>query len=167
MLAIGLIRRRHGLSGEVSVEILTSFPERFVAGLKLFWVRGEVVRELSLASARPHGRRLLLSFQGVGDAGSAGALAGGELCVPVEQAHPAPPGFYYSHEIEGWECRSPAGRTLGFVKHLDETAAGALLTVETTEKKEVLVPFVPAIVIEVDRIRRRLVLDPPEGLLDL
>jgi 16S rRNA processing protein RimM len=167
MLLVGTVRRPHGLSGEVSVEIATAFPERFQPGARLAWRRGQEQRPLILESARAHGDRWLLRFEGVGDPEAARALAGGELCVPGEEAFPAPEGFYYSHRVEGWRCEDPAGRPLGTVAGLESTPAGPLLTVRTPEGKAALVPFVAAIVVEIDEASRRMVLDPPDGLFEI
>lgn len=167
MLVVGEVKRPHGLNGEVSVEVRTAFPERFAPGLNLLWRRSGKERPLTLQSARRHGGRILLRFEGVEDAEAARALAGGDLCVPVAEAVPAPEDFYYSHELEGWVCEDPLGRKLGKILSLSETAAGPLLTMETREGKTALIPFVRPIFVSLDRSSQRVVLDPPEGLLDL
>ncbi len=167
MLVVGIVRRPHGLAGEVSVEVLTDFPERFVPGSSLIWRCDSEVQVLEVARVRPHGKRLLLSFEGIGSPDAAAALAGGDLCVLETEAVPAPPDFYYSHEIAGWRCEGVGGRRIGLVTRLEQTPAGPLLTIEMPGKKEVLVPFVRPIVVEIDREARRIVLNPPEGLLEL
>jgi 16S rRNA processing protein RimM len=115
----------------VSVEVATSFPERFRGGVRLLWRRGAEERPLVVAGARPHGGRFLLRFEGIEDVQTARALAGGELLVTGTEAFPAPEGFFYSHRIAGWRCEDPGGRPLGVVEGLEETAAGPLLTVST------------------------------------
>jgi 16S rRNA processing protein RimM len=166
MLLVGIVRRPHGREGEVSVEALTSFPDRFRPGLRLVWQKDGEERPLSLSGARPHGDRLLLAFDGVGDLTAARALAGGELLVADEDRVPPPEGFYYSHDIEGFRCEDAAGRPLGRAAGLEQTPAGPLLSVDAS-KGSVLVPFVEGIVVRVDRDDRRIVLDPPEGLFEL
>src|SRR6266542_5303263 len=167
MLLVGIVRRPHGRDGEVSVEPVTSFPDRFVPGLALFWRREAEERRLTVTGARRHGDRLLLEFEGVADLDAALALAGGELSVPDEAAVTPPSGFYYGHEVAGWSCVDPRGRPLGTVTGLEQTAAGPLLSIDTPEKKGVLVPFVEGIVVEVDGAGRRIVLSPPDGLFEL
>jgi 16S rRNA processing protein RimM len=167
LLLVGRVMRPHGLSGEVSTEILTDFPERFAPGASFLWQRGGEQRRLRLASARPHGRRYLLAFEGVGDAEGARSLCGGELAVPESEAVPAPEGFYFSHEIRGWRCENPEGAALGVATGLDNSPAGPLLSVDTGAGRTALVPFVHGIVVRVDRQRRTIVLDPPEGLMEL
>lgn len=167
MLVVGVVRRPHGLQGEVSVQVVTDFPERFVPGSALSWRDGSRTRSLKLSGVRWNRERLLLSFEGIGDAHAAAELAGGELSVSVSEAVPAPPGFYYSHEVEGWRCEDGQGKRIGVVTRLEKTPAGPLLSIETADRREALVPFVRPIVIEVDRDARRVVLELPEGLLDL
>jgi 16S rRNA processing protein RimM len=167
LLVVGVVQRPHGLAGEVSTEILTDFPQRFAPGTPLVWRRGNELRTVTLSGVRPHGGRLLLSFDGISDADAARALQGGELCVPREAAFPAGEDFYYAHEVRGWTCEDPSGRVLGSVTDLGGSPAGPVLTVETAPGREALVPFVHGIVVRVDRERRRIVIDAPEGLLDL
>lgn len=160
------MRRPHGLAGEVSVEILTDFPERFRPGAEVLWTLGDRTRGLLISEARPHGRGWLLRFEGVAGVDEARGLSGGELSVSEDRAASAPPGFYYSHRLRGWLCEDARGRRLGTVAGLERTAAGSMLTL-AVDGREVLVPFVEGIVVRVDEERERIVLDPPEGLLEL
>ncbi len=176
MLLVGLVRRPHGLAGELSVEPTTDFPERFVAGGEVQWRRGERTpgasvfpepRRLKIRTARRHGERVLLSFEGFAGVDAARALAGGELSVPDSEAAPPRPGFYYSHQVEGWRCEDLEGRLAGVVRSLEQTPAGPLLAIETPSGREALVPFVEPIVVSIFEEERRIVLDPPEGLLEV
>lgn len=167
MLLVGEIRRPHGLEGEVSVEAHTDFLQRFVAGACLIWKRGDKERPLILEAVRPHSGRLLMRFRGITTVEEASALTGGDLNVPETESVEAPADFYYSHAIEGWACRDSAGRQLGTVVALEQTAAGALLELRTPSGRTSLVPFVRPIVVEIRAEERLILLDPPEGLLDL
>jgi 16S rRNA processing protein RimM len=167
MLVVGLVRRPHGLAGEVSVEPATDFPDRFRAGARFLWTRGEAARDLVIEESRPHGPRWLVRFEGAADRNAAEELCGGELSVPEAEAAPEPEGYYYSHRIRGWRCETPAGAALGVVESLETSPAGPLLTIATPGGKSVLVPFVDGIVREMDASGQRVVLDPPEGLFEL
>jgi 16S rRNA processing protein RimM len=151
----------------VSVEVATSFPERFRPGLRLLCRRAAETRPLIVAAVRPHGDRWLVRFEGVDGPEQAGNLAGAELLVPISEAHPAPEGFYYSHRVAGWRCEDRAGTTLGAVSALEQTASGPMLTIQTPDGRAVLIPFVAAIVVEMDETGHRVVLDPPAGLFEL
>jgi 16S rRNA processing protein RimM len=167
LVVVGRVHRPHGLSGELSVEPRTEIAERFAPGSALVWTRGTERREVRLEAARPHGSRLLVSLAGISDAAAARELSGGELCIDPAVAAPPPEGFYLEREVRGWACEDTAGRLLGRVAALERTAAGPTLTVALEDGREALVPFVSGIVVTLDRVGRRLVLDPPEGLLDL
>ena len=167
MLLVGIVRKPHGLTGEVSVELATDFPQRFVPGIQLAWSRGTEQRTLDLAAARPHGKRLLLTFEGISSVEEARNLAGGDLSIEQAEAFPVPDGFFYGHELEGFACVDGQGTPLGVVRGLGQTPAGPLLTLETVSGREALVPFVEEMVREINRDARRIVLALPEGLLDL
>lgn len=146
---------------------VTDFPERFVAGVRLFWRRREDERELTVASVRPHGSRLLVRFDGVDDPEAARELSGGDLSVPETEAVPPPEDFYYGHRIAGWRCLDTAGRVLGKVAGLERAGGASLLSIDTGGKEPVSVPFTRPIVVSVDAPNETIVLDPPEGLMDL
>jgi 16S rRNA processing protein RimM len=168
LLVVGRIQRPHGLAGEVSVEIQTAFPERFVAGEKLIWRReGEAQRVLTLLGARSHGGRALLAFDGIADVEAVRPLLGGDLCIPAAEAFPAPEGFYYSHEIRGFACEDRLGRVLGLAVGVEQTPAGPLLSVEVPSGAVALVPFVEEMIVGIDREARKIVMNLPDGLLDL
>jgi 16S rRNA processing protein RimM len=167
VLLVGIVRRPHGLKGEVSVELRTDFPSRFAPGVSFQWRLRDDVRSLTVRGARPHGDRMLLGFEGVEDVDAARRLSGGELSVPDEEAVAAPEGFYFGHELEGWRCETTTGELAGSVRRLEHTPAGPLLSLEAESGREILVPFVSPIVVLVDRASRRIVIDPPAGLLEL
>jgi 16S rRNA processing protein RimM len=167
LIVVGIVRRPHGVTGEVSVEPVTDFPERFAPGARFQWRGGHTERDLEVVSARPHGARILVRFDGVGDVDAARALAGGDLGVPEEETVPPPDDFYYHYEVEGWRCEDSGGRLLGRAVGLERTAGGALLLVDTGGSEPVPVPFVSPIVVSVDRATKRVVLDPPAGLMEL
>lgn len=165
MFVFGRIRKPHGISGEISLEPLPGYFGELLPGAGVLWSRGGEARNLTIASTRRHADRLLVRFEGVDDVEGARALAGGDL--GLAQAPPAPADFYYSHEIAGWRCEDGSGRPIGVATGVEETPGGALLRLETPEGKEVLVPFVRPIVIRIERGEGRIVLDLPEGLLEL
>jgi 16S rRNA processing protein RimM len=135
--------------------------------LTLAWRRGEIERELRVAAAAVHGARIRLRFEGIEDADSARELAGGDLWVAQEQAVPPPEDFFYSHRLEGWRCEDTDGRALGRVSKLERTAGRAMLSIEAGGREPVSVPFTRPIVVSIDAEKERIVLDPPEGLMDL
>jgi len=167
LVVVGRLARPHGLRGEMSVEVLTDFPDRFVPGLALvaFDARGEGRRPLVVATVRAAGDRLLVSFEGIEDRSGAEELRGLELSVPRGSEVPRPDGFVYHFDVEGCRAVDRAGNDLGVVTALVDVAGRSLLEV-ATPRGERQVPFVEPIVVSVDVGRKVVVLDPPAGLLD-
>lgn len=165
-IVIGRVIKPHGLTGEVAVEILTDFPDRYVPGLsvELRSDSGEI-RPASIASARPHGGRMLVRFEGVSEPLGAEALRGLDLCVAAASVAPRPPDYVFHWEIEGCEAFDTAGALLGTVREMEELGGRTLLVIETPRGPRE-VPFSYPIVSRVELGSKRIILDPPAGLLD-
>ncbi|MDQ3763852.1 MAG: ribosome maturation factor RimM [Actinomycetota bacterium] len=161
---VGRIGRPHGLRGEVTVQVRTDSPEqRFAVGAQL---HGGTGRTLTVETVRPHGAALLVRFAGVADRDVAAELCGLTLTVEVAELPDLDdPDEFYDHQLEGLTAVGPDGTALGAVRAVVHAPASDLLVVET-DHGEALVPFVRAIVPEVDLVGGRVVLDPPAGLLD-
>jgi 16S rRNA processing protein RimM len=156
----------HGLAGEVAVEILTDFPDRFVPGLALTLRSPDgALRSSRIDTVRPHGGRLLVRFDGVPDVDAAEELRGADLCVRPDETVPRPEGFVYHFELEGCRAVDREERDLGVVRELLDVGGRALLVLATPAGDRD-VPFTHPIVVSVDVVKKRVVLDPPEGLLD-
>ena len=95
------------------------------------------------------------------------ALAGQELRVPVDRLAPLPGGTFYRHDLIGCRVETPAGELVGTVESVEGTLSGSRLVVSAASRGEVLIPLVANICIAVDPAAKRIVIDPPEGLLDL
>lgn len=174
-LVVGRIAKAHGVTGEMVVEVRTDDPAaRFVAGnrMRLKDSRRGSAREVLVESVRPHGGRLLVRLEGVTGRDDAEHLRGGLFVVDSADLPPiAEPDEYYDHQLEGLWVRTVDGVTVGVVAEVLHTPAGELLSVRADSGAEVLVPFVRAIVTSVsladDPEEGVVVIDPPEGLLDL
>ena len=164
---VGRIGRPHGVRGEVTVEVRTDDPDqRFVPGADLLTDppgRGP----LTLAAARWHREILLLTFEGIGSREVAETYRDTELLVPIADLPELDdPEAYYDHQLVGLAARLTDGSVLGEVVAVRHEGAD-LLVVHRPGGGEVLVPFVAAIVPTVDLDGGYLVVDPPEGLLEL
>ncbi|WP_187398695.1 ribosome maturation factor RimM [Micromonospora sp. WP24] len=127
-----------------------------------------VPAELVIESARWHQGRLLVAFEGVFDRDVAEALR--DTLVGVDRsevAAPEDPEEFNDHQLVGLSVVTPTGERLGEVARIDHAPSSDLLVLRRPEGKTALIPFVKAIVPEVDLANRRVVVDPPGGLLDL
>ncbi|HRY43929.1 MAG TPA: ribosome maturation factor RimM [Thermoanaerobaculia bacterium] len=167
LVVVGRLARPHGLRGEMSVEVLSDFPERFAPGLVLVAAApsGESRGELVVSTVRPAGERLLIGFQGIETRTAAEALRGLDVAVPAGREMPRPEGFVYHFDLEGCRAVDRTGRELGVVTDLQEVGGRDLLSIRTPAGERD-VPFVEPIVVSVDVARKLVVLDPPPGLLD-
>ena len=167
MAAVGRIARAHGIRGQVIVSLETDFPEeRFRPGAELFIERNGAVQALTLTSVRFHRDRPVVGIAGVETMNDAEALAGRELRVPVDRLAPLPGGTFYRHDLIGCRVETPAGEVVGTVENVEGTVSGSRLVVAAT-RGEVLIPLVAEICLTIDPAGKRIVVDPPEGLLDL
>jgi 16S rRNA processing protein RimM len=164
---VGRIGRPHGLRGEVTVQVHTDFPEqRFAPGAHLRGECEDTGRTLTVETVRPHKGALLVRFAGIADREAAARLCGHLLSVDTTELPDLDdPDEFYDHQLEGLAAVGPDGAALGTVREVVHAPASDLLVLDTG-RGEVLVPFVRAIVPEVDLVAGRVVLDPPAGLLD-
>jgi 16S rRNA processing protein RimM len=168
LVVIGEIARAHGLRGEVRVTPLTDHPERFERVTEcVLWDAARDEREpRRITTARRHGDALLVSFEGCRSPEEAQALVGRLIALPRSQALPAPEGSFYPWQLEGARVTTEDGRLVGRVTGIEPSGAHDLWVV-AGEGREHLIPAVPDIVIDVDIAAGRVVIRPPEGLLEL
>jgi 16S rRNA processing protein RimM len=175
LLVVGRIGRPHGVRGEVTVEVRTDEPdERFAPGSVLRTdpaaARPEVdvPPELTVETIRWHQGRPLVLFDGIYDRDLAENLRGVLLCVEsASLAPPDDPDEFNDHDLVGLPVFTPAGSPLGEIARIDHAPASDLLVLAKVGGGTALIPFVKAIVHEVDVAGRRVVVDPPGGLLEL
>ncbi|WP_330249388.1 ribosome maturation factor RimM [Nocardia sp. NBC_00565] len=170
-LVVGRVAKSHGVRGELVVEIRTDDPDaRFAPGVRLRGraARSKDIREFTVESAREHSGRLLVQLVGISDRTAADALRGTLFVVDSADLPPSQdPDEYYDHELEGLTVQLTDGTVVGEVTEVLHSAAGELLSVRAAEDgREILIPFVTAIVPTVALADRLVVIDPPEGLLD-
>lgn len=170
-LLVARIGKPHGLRGEVTVQTHTDDPERrFVAGTVFATEAAPgsgVPRTLTLRSARLHREIWLLAFDEVPDRTGAESLRGTRLLLEAQAEQESDDDGYYEDELLGLAVVGTDGAVLGEVTGLETGPAQDLLVVRLAAGGEALVPFVEAIVPEVDLAARRVVIDPPAGLLEL
>ena len=172
-IIVGRIGRPHGIRGEVVIGVRTDEPDlRFAVGATLDAGRsadGDVAADgapLTVAAKRWHSGQLLVAFAGIDDRTAAGELTGTWLSLDSSRLPATPdPDEFRDHELIGLSVRTSAGQPVGVVTDVLHYGQD-LLVVQGADGAEHLVPFVKAIVPEVDVVAGLLVIDPPPGLLD-
>ena len=168
---VGHVARAHGVHGEVSVKVRTDVPERRFAVGNVLYTDHPEVPTLTVAAARPHSGRLLVTFEEVNLRDVAEALQGTLLLIDVDQAgapnDPDEPDAWWDSDLIGLVASTVDGVRLGPVTDVVHGPGGDLLTIAREDGRDLLVPFVHDIVPTVDPAAGTLVVDPPPGLLEL
>ena len=173
-VVIARIGRPHGLRGEVTVRLHTDEPELRLAVGAVLPTEADpgsgVPRSLTVRSTRVHNGIWLLAFDEVPDRTGAESLRGTRLLLPPDAprvAAPADPDAFAEADLVGLPVLDPAGTRLGEVVGLEVGAAQDRLVVRLSDGRQGEVPFVAALVPEVDLAGGRVVVDAPAGLFDL
>jgi 16S rRNA processing protein RimM len=172
-LRVGRLVKAHGLKGALKLELYTDDPDRRFAAGSTFTLQvpesspwhGKplTVREFRWMNSHP-----VAFFAGVDDRAAAEELVRAILWIDEDAAAaPVEDDAWYDHQLVGLDVVRE-GEVIGRVARVDHLPAQDLLAVRTTgsDDREVLVPFVKAIVPEVDIVAGRVVVTPPAGLFE-
>ena len=172
-LAVGLLKKPHGVKGDVLVYPLTDAPEQvFTVGRRLTVLDGQgqpTGKSLEVTVARDYHRAWLLHFRGIEDRTALEQMRERFLGIPAGEGRELAEGEFRLHELEGMTVvlREDRSQVIGPVHTVYEAPQGYLLGVRTEAGKEHLIPFTPAVVRRVDRAARQIQITPPPGLLEL
>ena len=162
-LVVGRIGRAHGVLGEATIEVQTDDPDiRFQVGNKLTLDDG---RELTIRSSRWHNQILLLAFDGIADRNQIEELRDQMISSDVDLGLLAP-GEYHFQQLIGCEVFQQNGELIGTVDEILKSPGQDLLSVNRAAGR-VLIPMVKQIIIEIDVLAKKIIVNPPEGLLDV
>ena len=168
-LLVGRLRKPHGLKGDCAVFPLTDEPAVVFAPGRTVWVRNlagqTVAGPLTIERSRPHHREWLLAFRDYARIEAVEPWRGHFLVAEQSSLRALAPGEVYLHDLVGFAVRDRSGAPLGLVSDLDQGPAGLILTVQGP-KREFLLPYKKEFVRSVDRDGRKLVVTPPEGLIE-
>jgi 16S rRNA processing protein RimM len=164
LLLVGRIARPHGIRGQVIVSPETDFlEERFRVGETLLVGPADRTVERRIREARFHQGRPILALDGVDTMNDAEALAGADVWLPEASLAPLPEGTYHRHALVGCEVRDTSDVLIGRVTAVEGTLDRSHLVVDGS----VMIPLVEGICVKVDLPARRVIVNPPEGLIEL
>ena len=167
LVVIARAVRTHGLKGEIVAELLTDFPERFEDVDELILISPAGNRGLAqLEGHRFQKDRVVLKLAGYDDVDRAKELVGYDFAVPESDRVPLEEDEFYDWELEGCTVRV-GDQSIGEVHSVMRTGGAAVLVVGNDSGGEQLVPLAAEIVVSIDKAARVILIDPPEGLLDL
>ena len=167
LILVGRVARAHGNKGQVIVNPETDFPaDRFAVGNVLVVEQAGARTERRIVAVRFQQGRPIVALDGVESMNDAEALAGAELKLPAETLGPLPERTYYRHDLVGCEVRTKQGQVVGDVIRVEGPIERSQLVI-ARQGGEVMVPMVETICVSVDPESKAIVIDPPEGLLEL
>ena len=153
-----------GLKGEVVADILTDFPERF-ENLESAFLKGTEVSSVDIEYFRFEKNRVVFKLSNVDSIEDAESLRGRDLCVSEDDAVELDEDEYFDWQLVGCEVKDTQGNVIGDVIEIFRAGENLNLVVKSSSK-EVMIPFVKAICLEVDVDSKNILADPPEGLLE-
>ena len=147
-------------------DILTDFRDRFDGLESVIAIATDGTRaDLLIENFWFQKDRIILKFEGIDTVENADDLRGLEICVPESDAVELEEEEFFEWQLEGCEVETVEGEVIGTVRELMRTGGTELLVVEK-DGRDYLIPFAEAICTEVDVEKKRIVVDPPEGLLE-
>ena len=175
LAVVGCIARTHGNRGQVVIDPETDLLEhRFQDGAMLYANVDGDTRPFRIVTVRFHAGRPIVRLGGVDTMNQAEALAGLELRAPAAELPALPPDSYYHHQLVGCVVRTTAGAPVGTVTAVQRAAGAHRLLVRPDGGRkgdagegEIEVPLAEPICVRVDPERGSIVIDPPDGLLEL
>jgi len=172
-LVVGHLNKPHGTKGEIFVWPLTDHPESvFAPGVNVLMGDAQgaqpdpSIGEVRITAVRPFRNGYLLSLRDVRDRNRAEELRGRYLMMPIEALAPLGEGQVFYHQLLGMEVVTKQGTRVGEISEVYELRPAPMLEVKGPEG-DVMIPYLSHIVVEVDPVAKRMVIDPPEGLLEL
>lgn len=147
-LAVGRLRRAHGVRGEMQMEVLTDFPERLKPGLTLY--AGEERRPVRVRRVRWQDRAILIAFEECQTPEQAAGLRNQILYVPASDLPPLEEDEYYHHQVLGLRVVDEAGHFLGTLAEILETGVNDVYVIRPERGQDILLPAIEETILEVN-----------------
>ncbi len=165
-IAVGVIRKAHGVRGEASVEPWTDSVERFAELSKVILVSpdAERTRNVTIESARAHAGRALIKFAEIATPEEIQELKEWTIEIPEEEARVLGADEYFLHDLVGVHLIDSHGDDRGEIIEVYQGGGGVLLNVRRRDGKTYEVPFAASICTKIDLSRKKIVVDLPEGI---
>ena len=163
-LVVGFLRRSHGVHGEMLMDIQTDFPERLQPDTQVFV--GDSHQPLTIVGVRHHNQGLLVKLSGLETPEDAGRYRNQLVYVTSADRPPLPEGQYYHHELIGFDVVDEEGMPIGALSEIMQTGANDVYVVRRPDGREVLLPVIPSVVLDLEADRRQIRVHLIPGLLD-
>ena len=168
-LVVGRLRRPHSLDGSMLMEVLTDFPERLQPAhsnteKKLVYV-GEEHIEMHISKLRWHNQAFIVNFDGMNHRDQVDGLRNKLVYTQTSDLPDLPEGEYYHHQLLGLSIiEKDTGIEIGKLREILETGANDVYIIDTPEDKDILLPAIESVILEVNLDERRIFVCSQEWL---
>jgi 16S rRNA processing protein RimM len=166
LVPLGEIVTTHGLNGWLKLNPFNLDSTALVSGVEVILEKTGERRAQRIEGSNPHRHQLLIKFVGVDSIDQAAPLVGATLLVEETALGGLEPGQYFHYQVVGFEVFTARGERIGIISSTLSTAGGELYVVQGMTKEH-LIPAVKEFIDKVDFTTGRMIINPPEGLLDL
>jgi len=165
-LAVGTLRRSHGIRGDLLMDVMTDFPERLKPGTFVFL--GEKKQPLKITRRRSHNDGLILGFEGISSAEQTTKYRAQLVYVQADDRPQLPDGEYYHHQVLGLQVVVEDGAVLGVISEIIITGANDVYVVsaDDPQKKDILIPAIQQVILDVDLEKKIMRVHLLPGLVD-
>jgi 16S rRNA processing protein RimM len=163
-VVIGKFRRPHGIRGEIRMTVLTDFPDLISPGQTIY--AGERHQAYTIRELRWHGDDLLLSLKELPDRTAVEIFRNIMVYMKSKDMPELPEGEYFIHQLVGMEVITDQGDKLGILKEILVTGANDVYLVESQEGKELLLPAIEEVVLDINQENNQILVHILPGLLD-
>lgn len=168
LIEVGGVAKPHGIRGEFGIKSYADSPLLFGRVAALYLQKGSrPPKRFSVSSWREHKDLVLLKCKGVDDRDQAEALRGHTVYIHEDELPELEGDENYIIDMLGCRVRLEDGTDVGVLEHFYENPGQDTWVIITDDRKEILLPAVPEFVLDVDLDEEVIVIEPPEGLLDL
>ena len=166
IVPLGEFVTTHGLNGWLKLNPLNLDTGALACGAEVILEKAGKQSVYRISASNPHRNQFLVKLEGIDSIDAAAPLVGATLCIHEVALAPLEPGEYYHYQVIGFEAYDLSGARIGIISATMPTAGGELYVLQGTEKEH-LIPAVKQFIEKVDFSARRVIFNPPEGLLDL
>jgi 16S rRNA processing protein RimM len=161
-LSIGILRKPHGINGEMKFEIWTDFPERLTKGAFVFI--GEIKEKYRIASFKARKERAHIRFEEIGDPQSCLSVVNKIVYINTDGLPDLENNLYYHHQIIGLDVFTKDDVYLGKIKEIIRTGSNDVYVIQNPEikKNETLIPVIPSVIMKIDLTGKKMIIDPPQ-----
>ncbi len=163
LITIGKITRHQGNKGEVRINPLTDWPERFNQLEKVYLIKNRIEKEVTIEKIRFHKGSVIIKFESFNNIEKAIEHKSFAVKISEDKVVELPENNYFFHEIIGLDVYTIEDSYLGVIDEILETKANDVYIIRD-ENSELLIPAIEDVIIEIDLSKDKMKVKLPPGL---